>query len=111
MIQLVKPALDVGLYSNRAAVRQFLRQKTGGAVLNMGSVLGSSPSPKYFATHAYAAAKGALTALMTTMASTYLADRIRVNLVSPGLTDTPMATRAASVPCSSGGWMSKYSMP
>ena len=32
---------------------------------------------------------------MTTMAATYLPDRIRVNAVAPGLTDTPMATRAA----------------
>jgi NAD(P)-dependent dehydrogenase (short-subunit alcohol dehydrogenase family) len=33
---------------------------------------------------------------MTSMAATYIADRIRVNLVAPSLTDTPMATRAAS---------------
>src|SRR5216683_4484679 len=44
-------------YSNRAAVQQFLKQKTGGSVLNMSSVLGFSPSPRYFATHAYAATK------------------------------------------------------
>ena len=32
------------LYSNRAAVRQFLRQGDGGAVLNMTTVLAFSPS-------------------------------------------------------------------
>jgi NAD(P)-dependent dehydrogenase (short-subunit alcohol dehydrogenase family) len=41
------------------------------------------------------AAKGAITALMTSMAATYADDRIRVNAVAPSLTDTPMATRAA----------------
>src|SRR6185312_3705986 len=30
------------------------------------------------------------------MAATYINDRIRVNLLVPSLTDTPMATRAAS---------------
>jgi NAD(P)-dependent dehydrogenase (short-subunit alcohol dehydrogenase family) len=69
---------------------------TRGSILLMGSVTSTDPAPEFFATHAYAAAKGALTALMTTMAATYLPDRIRVNVVSPGLTDTPMATRAAS---------------
>jgi NAD(P)-dependent dehydrogenase (short-subunit alcohol dehydrogenase family) len=35
---------------------------------------------------------------MTTMAAGYLRDRIRVNVVAPGLTDTPMATRAGGDP-------------
>ena len=85
----------------RAAVRQMLAQApnssgTRGSILLMGSVTASDPVPAFFATHAYAAAKGATTALMTSMASTYAADRIRVNAVAPSLTDTPMATRAAS---------------
>jgi short-subunit dehydrogenase len=48
------------MMSNRAAVRQFLAQGTGGSILNMGSILGWSPSLKYFATHGYAAAKAAI---------------------------------------------------
>ena len=84
----------------RAVVRQMLAQEpndsgTRGSVLLMGSVTASDPVPAFFATHAYAAAKGAITALMTSMAATYAADGIRVNVVAPSLTDTPMATRAA----------------
>jgi NAD(P)-dependent dehydrogenase (short-subunit alcohol dehydrogenase family) len=71
---------------------------TRGSILLMGSVTATDPAPEYFATHAYAAAKGAITSLMTTMAASYLPDRIRVNAVAPGLTATPMATRAASDP-------------
>ena len=56
------------------------------------------PAPELFATHGYAAAKGALTALMTTMAATTLPDGIRVNIVAPSLTRTPMALRAATDP-------------
>lgn len=71
---------------------------TRGSILLLGSVTTTRPVPELFATHAYAAAKGALTALMTSMAATYIADRIRVNLVAPSLTATPMATRAAGDP-------------
>ncbi len=83
-----------------AVVRQMLAQEpndsgTRGSILLMGSVTATDPVPAFFATHAYAAAKGAVAALMTTMAATYAADRIRVNAVAPGLTDTPMAARAA----------------
>ena len=68
---------------------------TRGSILLMGSVTATDPAPEFFATHAYAAAKGAINSLMTTMAAAYLADRIRVNAVAPGLTATPMAARAA----------------
>jgi NAD(P)-dependent dehydrogenase (short-subunit alcohol dehydrogenase family) len=82
-------------------VRQMREQperedRSRGSVLLLGSVLATSPVPEYFATHAYAAAKGGLAALMTTMAATYVRDRIRVNMLAPALTDTPMAARAAN---------------
>jgi NAD(P)-dependent dehydrogenase (short-subunit alcohol dehydrogenase family) len=87
----------------RAVVRQMLRQDpnssgTRGSILLMGSVTASDPVPAFFATHAYAAAKGATTALMTTMAATYAPQGIRVNAVAPSLTDTPMAGRASADP-------------
>jgi NAD(P)-dependent dehydrogenase (short-subunit alcohol dehydrogenase family) len=96
--------LEINLRSQaltcRAVVRQMLTQEpngsgTRGSILLMGSVTASDPVPAFFATHAYAAAKGATTALMTTMAATYAMDRIRVNAVAPSVTDTPMATRAS----------------
>jgi NAD(P)-dependent dehydrogenase (short-subunit alcohol dehydrogenase family) len=67
-----------------------------GSILILGSITTEAPVPELFGTHAYAAAKGALTALMTSMAATYITDRIRVNVVAPSLTATPMAARAAS---------------
>jgi len=82
-------------YSNRAAVRQFLAQNTGGSVLNMGSVLGFSPSPTHFATHAYASAKAAAIGLTKSCAAYYAKQNIRFNLIAPALVDTPMAKRAA----------------
>lgn len=81
-------------YSNRAATRQFLRQQSGGSVLNMGSVLGWSPSPRYFATHAYAAAKAAIIGLTKAAAACYAPHGIRFNVLAPALVATPMSERA-----------------
>jgi NAD(P)-dependent dehydrogenase (short-subunit alcohol dehydrogenase family) len=86
--------LDSLFYSNRAAVQQFQRQGAGGSVLNMSSVLGFSPSPKFFATHAYAAAKAAVVGLTKSCAAYYAADGIRFNAVAPALFETPMSRRA-----------------
>ena len=80
--------------SNRAAVQQFLKQQSGGTVLNMGSVLGFSPSPAYFATHAYATAKAAIIGLTQSAAAYYAPVNIRFNVLAPALVATPMSQRA-----------------
>jgi NAD(P)-dependent dehydrogenase (short-subunit alcohol dehydrogenase family) len=85
-------------YSNRAAAQQFVKQKTGGSILNMTSVLGWSPSPRHFATHAYAAAKAAIVGLTRSAAAYYAPHNIRFNAIAPALVDTPMAQRAANDP-------------
>ena len=84
------------MLSNRAAVRQFLAQGSGGSILNMGSVLGTRPSPRYFATHAYATAKCAIVGFSQSIAAYYASHNIRVNVLAPALVDTPMAQRAAA---------------
>ena len=85
-------------YSNRAAVRQFLSQKTGGAVLNLTSVLAFAPSGQHFATHSYAAAKSGIIGLTRSCASRYAPEGIRFNALAPGLVNTAMAKRAAGDP-------------
>ncbi|MBM3178493.1 MAG: SDR family oxidoreductase [Bacteroidetes bacterium] len=84
------------MLSNRAAIRIFLKQGSGGAVLNLSSVLAFSPSPEHFTTHAYAASKAAVIGFSKSLAATYAKHRIRVNVLAPGLIDTPMANRAKS---------------
>ena len=83
-------------HSNRAAVQQFLKQGTGGAILNMSSVLGFSPSPRHFATHAYAATKAAIIGLTRSAAAYYAKQSIRFNALAPALVATPMSKRAQS---------------
>lgn len=82
------------VYSNRAAVQQFLKQQSGGSILNMGSVLGYSPSPHFFSTHGYAAAKAAIIGLTKSAAAYYAPANIRFNVLAPALVATPMSQRA-----------------
>ncbi len=83
------------MLSNQAAIKKFIEQQSGGTILNMGSVLGYSPSPQYFTTHAYAAAKAAIIGFSKSIAAYYATQNIRVNVIAPGLVETPMAQRAA----------------
>ncbi|MBL9139331.1 MAG: SDR family oxidoreductase [Verrucomicrobiales bacterium] len=82
-----------------AVLRQMLRQPIGpnglrGSILNMASVLAWSPSPHYFATHAYAASKAAIIGFSRAMAAHYAPERIRINVIAPALVRTPMSQRA-----------------
>ena len=96
----LRATLDLNLssliYSNRAAVRWWREKRTRGCILNMGSVLGWRPSPVYFSTHGYAAAKAAIVGFSISIASYYAKEDIRVNVLAPALVETPMARRAAS---------------
>jgi NAD(P)-dependent dehydrogenase (short-subunit alcohol dehydrogenase family) len=86
-------------FTNRAAVRIMRQQSLDdaglrGTIVNVGSVLAESPSPRHFGTVAYAASKGAIRSLTLASASAYAPERIRFNLLCPSLIDTPMAARA-----------------
>lgn len=85
----------------RAVTGRMLQQEPGadgmrGAIVNTGSILADAPEPRHFATHAYAAAKGAVEALSRSMAAYYAPHRIRVNAIAPGLVRTPASERAAA---------------
>lgn len=83
------------MLSNQGMVNYFLQHGREGVILNMGSVLGYSPSPKYFTTHAYAAAKSAIIGFSKSIAAYYAKNNIRINVIAPSLFITPMAKRAA----------------
>lgn len=83
----------------KAALAQMLKQEVDadglrGAVLNMASVLAFAPQAQHFASHAYAASKGAILGMSKSMAAYYAPHRIRVNAIAPSLVKTPMSGRA-----------------
>jgi len=87
----------------RAVIRRMLAQDPDadgqrGAILAMSSALAQHPSAEHFATHAYAASKGAIEGLTRAMAAHYAPHGIRVNAIAPSLVATPMSTRAQSDP-------------
>ncbi len=87
----------------RAVLGRMLAQPPGpdglrGTILNMASVLASSPRSDHFATHAYAASKGAIVAMSRAMAAYYAPRGIRVNVIAPALVRTPMSARAQADP-------------
>jgi NAD(P)-dependent dehydrogenase (short-subunit alcohol dehydrogenase family) len=85
--------LKTMFHMSRTVLRRMMVRRCG-AILNMATVTAYSPEPKHFATHAYAAAKGAAIAMTKTMASYYAPHGIRVNAIAPGLVRTPMSLRA-----------------
>jgi NAD(P)-dependent dehydrogenase (short-subunit alcohol dehydrogenase family) len=91
--------LDSAFYSVQTAVRQMKMQSPDihgqrGAIVVVGSVLADHPSVNFFNTIGYAVAKAGLEALVRNSAAAHAADGIRINMLKPGLVDTPMAKRA-----------------
>jgi NAD(P)-dependent dehydrogenase (short-subunit alcohol dehydrogenase family) len=87
----------------RAVLQRMLAQPLAanglrGTILNMASVLAFSPEPRFFATHAYAASKGAIISMSCSMSAYYAPHKIRVNVIAPSLIRTPMSRRAQENP-------------
>jgi len=72
----------------KAVVPHFKRQGKGGSIVIYTSTAGQAGSGGY---SAYAASKAGQIAFMRSLAKELAADRIRVNCVAPGWTDTDLA--------------------
>ncbi len=64
-----------------------MRRGGGGAILNTGSIASFTGQ---LGTPVYSASKGAIALLTKSLALDYGRDRIRVNCICPGITNTPM---------------------
>jgi len=80
----------------REVLRHWMSASCKGTILNTGSVLARFPEREFFATHAYAASKGAVESLSLAAAAYYAPHGIRINVLAPGLVRTPMSARAQS---------------
>jgi NAD(P)-dependent dehydrogenase (short-subunit alcohol dehydrogenase family) len=81
-----------GAYLAARAAVPAIRAGGGGAIVLVSSVQATASQTDVAA---YAASKGALSALVRTMALDHVRDGIRVNAVAPGSVDTPMLRWAA----------------
>jgi NAD(P)-dependent dehydrogenase (short-subunit alcohol dehydrogenase family) len=95
-------AWDLALDTNAKGTFLMCREVLGlwtkngqsGTILNTGSVLAQHPQREHFATVGYAASKGAIEAMSVAAAAYYAPQGIRVNVIAPGLVQTPMTVRA-----------------
>ena len=85
--------LNSVFYCCKYALQVMLAQGNG-VIVNISSVLGMVGGDEDFATHAYAASKGAVISLTRSIASYYAPRGIRANVVCPSLIATPMSQRA-----------------
>lgn len=91
--------LDINLntlfFTTKYILPTMMTQKEG-VIVTVSSVLGLVGGDQDFATHAYAASKGAAISLTRSIASYYAPYGIRANVICPGLIATPMSERAQS---------------
>lgn len=92
--------LDSVFWLLRAAL-PVLANGAGGSIVVVGSALARTLDAD-FLTAAYATSKSAVETLVRVAAFEGAPDGVRVNVVSPGLVDTPMAARALTNPTISG---------
>jgi len=71
----------------------YLRARGGGSIINIGSLFALRGGPSYAAYHA---SKGAVRQLTKSTALALASDRIRVNVLHPGLIRTPASSRDAN---------------
>ena len=77
----------VGAFILTKLVAGPMRERGGGSIIHIGSVLGSVAAPDF---SPYVASKGGLNALARAAAVELVQDEIRVNVVAPGTIDTPI---------------------
>lgn len=84
--------VDTGVYGAGRVIRH-MRKRGAGSIIFTASVsgmVGSRFSP------IYSAGKFGVVGLTKSLAQTFAPDQVRVNVVCPGLTDTPMGTQFVS---------------
>jgi len=86
---LVSTNLEGFLYITQQAIKQMLRQKSGGSIVNITTTLAQHPNASVNCSVPMIT-KGGLEAATRNLAIEYAKEGIRVNAVAPGVVDTPM---------------------
>jgi NAD(P)-dependent dehydrogenase (short-subunit alcohol dehydrogenase family) len=92
-------------------VMSHMRARGGGSIINIASLFALRASPSYAPYHA---SKGAIRQLTKSTALAHAAEGIRVNVVHPGLIETPASTRdtvAQKIATANIGPMGRWGQP
>jgi NAD(P)-dependent dehydrogenase (short-subunit alcohol dehydrogenase family) len=92
-------------------VMPHMRARGGGSIINIASLFALRASPSYAPYHA---SKGAIRQLTKSTALAHAAEGIRVNVVHPGLIETPASTRdtvAQKIAAANIGPMGRWGQP
>lgn len=81
--------LDGFIYTTQRVVKQMFAQKTGGSVVSITATLADHPVAGFTASVPMMT-KGGINAISRSLAMEYAKEGIRVNLVAPGVVDTPL---------------------
>ncbi len=81
--------IDGFIYTTQLAVKQMLAQKTGGSIVSISSSIVDHPLAVFTASFPMIT-KGGIDAVSRSLAMEYAKAGIRVNVVAPGIVDTPM---------------------
>ena len=96
-------ATDLALFERTVAINQtgpflgmklaaeMMKRTGGGSIVNISSIAGLKADPMFFA---YTGSKWALRGMSRAAARALAGERIRVNVILPGIIDTPMLTEA-----------------
>jgi len=86
-----KRIIDINLsgvfLSDKYAIEQFIKQGTGGVIVNAGSIHSFVTLPSVTA---YSSSKGGVKLLTQTLCTAYAKEGIRINAICPGYIDTPL---------------------
>jgi NAD(P)-dependent dehydrogenase (short-subunit alcohol dehydrogenase family) len=81
--------LDGFIHTTQLVVKQMLAQKTGGSVVSITASIADHPLAVFTASVPMIT-KGGINAISRSLAMEYAKQGIRVNLVAPGVVDTPL---------------------
>lgn len=82
---------QTGTFLGMRFAAALMKRSGGGSIVNISSIAGSRPDPLFLA---YTGTKWAVRGMSRAAARTLAPDGIRVNVVLPGIIDTPMLTDA-----------------
>jgi NAD(P)-dependent dehydrogenase (short-subunit alcohol dehydrogenase family) len=86
---LLSTNLNGFIYVTQLSVKQMLAQKSGGSVVSIGATIADHPLAAFTASVPMIT-KGGINAISRSLAMEYAKQGIRVNVVAPGVVDTPL---------------------